>query len=76
MKKTFLLFVICCCISQAGAQQPYKLYTFNKYFEENSFVKAPQDTCTPPSFQKIREKLPQPFWTGNPDAIRCYWKAW
>jgi len=76
MKRFLFLCVSLFCIFYAEAQEPYKLYTFNKYFEENSFVKAPQDTTTPPAFLQIKEKLPQPFWSGHPDAVRCYWKAW
>lgn len=76
MKRFLFLCVSLLCIFYAEAQEPYKLYTFNRYFEENSFVKAPQDTTTPPAFLQIKEKLPQPFWSGHPDAVRCYWKAW
>ena len=76
MKRFLFLGIALACIFYAAAQEPYKLYTFNKYFEENSFIKAPQDTNTPPSFLQIKEKLPQPFWAGHSDAVRCYWKAW
>jgi len=76
MKRFLFLCVSLFCILYAEAQEPYKLYTFNKYFEENSFIKAQQDTTTPPAFLQIKEKLPQPFWSGHQDAISCYWKAW
>ncbi len=76
MRKLLVGLLVSCCGVMLFAQQPYKLYIYNKYYDENSFVKAPQDTATPPSFAQIKEKLPQPFWPGNPDAIWCYWKAW
>ncbi|OJU52018.1 MAG: hypothetical protein BGN96_07510 [Bacteroidales bacterium 45-6] len=77
MKNILLTLWLCCfVVSLVAQQEPYKLYTYNKYFEENSFVKAPQDTASPPSFGQIRNKLPQPFWKNHQDAIDCYWRAW
>lgn len=76
MRKYIFLCIICCFAFTSKAQQPYKLYIYNKYYSENSFVKAAQDTSTPPAFEQSSGKLPQPFWKGHDDAIRCYWKAW
>lgn len=75
-KVVFLLFCFLFLGKMNAQQGPYKYYIANKYYEENSFVKAKQDTTTPPTFLQAKNKLPQPFWKGHQDAIDCYWKAW
>ncbi len=40
------------------------------------FYKKSYDAAPPPSFESIRERLPQPIWDGHPDELRMYWYAW
>ncbi|HUX57352.1 MAG TPA: trehalase family glycosidase [Bacteroidales bacterium] len=57
--------------------QPYfDTYVKNKYVEENSFIKSTPDTLTPPEFNIIKSKLPEPVWPNNPNVINMYWRTW
>lgn len=90
MKKKFSFLLFLCFLSQITAQKPVielgtadwgkgikKLYIPEKLVAENNFIKnTPQNFDTPPTFDQIKEKLPQPFWKTKNDAILCYWKAW
>lgn len=46
------------------------------YFEKNEFVKAHSESGEKPCFQKIKDRLPEPVWDENPDALKSYYKAW
>jgi hypothetical protein len=48
----------------------------NKYVEENVFLKMQADTTVPPSFDKIKSLLPEPYWPSSPDVIKSYWRIW
>ncbi len=54
-----------------------KLYIPNKFVDENDFVKnTSQNFTVTPTFSQIKNKLPEPIWKSNNNAILCYWKAW
>lgn len=76
MKRLLTIMLLGLSMAYSFGQEPFKLYIYNKYFDENSFVRSAQDTTTPPSFDEIKGKLPEPMWENHPDAIQCYWKAW
>ena len=43
---------------------------------ENRFPQQTPVFTEPPSWEDSRALLPQPFWTGHDEAIRCYWRVW
>lgn len=57
-------------------KQPYRPYVANPLVEENHFRAKKPDFTEPPSFEDVRDCLPQPYWLENDSAIDCYWKSW
>lgn len=56
---------------------PYKnTYVKNVFVSENQFKNAIPEIITSPGFEKARDILPSPIWTGNQNAIDMYWKVW
>lgn len=51
-------------------------YAAQALVEENSYRWRAQDTEALPTFDEARARLPNPFWEGHEDAIRCYWWTW
>jgi len=41
------------------------------YLARKTYMKKPL-----PRFSETRDKLPHPIFDEDPDAVRCYWKAW
>ena len=57
-------------------KQPFQSYVVNPLMEENSFRAMKPDFTAPPTFDDVRECLPQPYWLDHELAIDCYWKSW
>jgi hypothetical protein len=56
---------------------PYKTtYARNVFVTDNEFRNSDPNLQDNPGFEKAREILPVPFWSGNQDAIDMYWKGW
>jgi hypothetical protein len=57
--------------------QPYvDTHVKNKFVTQNSIIGMAVDTTSPPKFDAIKDRLPQPIWTLRPDVIKCYWRTW
>ncbi len=54
----------------------YDTHVHNKFVSENSFISRPANIDPLPDFDQAKNKLPKPEWNCNPDAIKCYWRAW
>ncbi len=54
----------------------YDTHVFNRFVEDNVFLKMEREQTALPKFEAIRDLLPQPNWAGHKAAIDCYWKAW
>ena len=55
----------------------YDIYLKEPIVLQNSFRQRSITDVTPvPEFSEVRELMPQPFWDGHDDSIRCWWKAW
>ncbi|MEI6060363.1 MAG: trehalase family glycosidase [Bacteroidota bacterium] len=80
MNKLVINFILWLCVfAFAGSVhgQPYiNTHIENKYVKQNVFIGGVPDTIKPPEFRSIKDKLPQPVWTGRPDVLKCYWRAW
>ena len=48
----------------------------NPFVQENPFLGAEPQQGAVPDFQSDRHSLPQPFWSGHPDEMDCYWRSW
>lgn len=71
---SFLTFVF---VQSDLVGQPYfDTYVPNNYVEENVFIEAKADTISPPGFDEIRDKLPEPIWSKRQDVIDMYWRTW
>lgn len=57
-------------------QTPYLMYSYNPYFKQNQFIEATPVCISLPTFSQASTQLPQPYWKGHDDAIKCYWRAW
>jgi len=61
----------------AAFGQPYAdTHVKNPIVKQNVFFSMAVDTTTPPAFNSIKDRLPQPFWNSRPDVLKCYWKTW
>ncbi len=57
--------------------QPYfDTHVPNRYLSENSFIKSPADSSTPPVFDAIKGQLPVAIWPNRPDVVKMYWRTW
>jgi len=56
--------ILCSAAPIAAADQ-------GMYFAKKAYEPAPL-----PVFEKTRGALPAPMYDADPDAVRCYWKAW
>jgi len=65
-----------CCSLNSFAQPFYPTYVENELVRQNVFKSMAPDTTSPPLFETIRGKLPEPVWKARPDVIRCYWRTW
>lgn len=54
----------------------YDTYIKNPLVDENVFILMPVEKSEIPSFKKVKDTLPQPFWRNHGTVIDCYWKAW
>ncbi len=43
---------------------------------QNSFLTKTPDDEPLPTFNKVKDRLPSPFWQGHKDVLECYWRAW
>jgi hypothetical protein len=68
--------IICSSILNARCQPYINTHVENKFVKQNFYIGRAIDTSTPPSFNLIKNKLPQPIWASRPDVINCYWRAW
>ena len=50
----------------ASAEEP-----LSPWYEVKKYQKGP-----PPTFDRIRDRLPQPVWDGHADALDAYWYCW
>lgn len=57
-------------------QVPYKMDSYNPYFEHNEYVGAKQRYDSLPTFVQSVTLLPKPHWKGHDDVIKSYWRAW
>lgn len=71
----FLLILLTLTDNIAG-QPFFDTHVPNKYVPENAFIGMKADTSAPPSFNKVRDRLPVPVWPGRPDVIKLYWRTW
>jgi hypothetical protein len=74
---SFILFLFINYLALNAVGQPYiDTYVRNKLVAQNSFIGMAADTTSPPKFDAIKDRLPQPIWTSRPDVIKCYWRTW
>ncbi|MDR0547121.1 MAG: glycoside hydrolase [Dysgonamonadaceae bacterium] len=72
--KNILLLLFCC--ATVSAQNYYNTDIQNPFVLENIFLKKTPDKILPPSFESVKNLLPQPEWPARPDVVSAYWKAW
>lgn len=77
--KSFICLLTFCCISSSNVlygQHYYDTAIKNPLVDQNAFImKAPADQ-SPPTFNSVKSKLPEPYWPARKEVITCYWKAW
>jgi len=70
----FLWVLLSCTFSTA---QPYYNTNVNdSLVKKNPYLHQKKNFNTPPTFEESKNKIPQPFWKNNPEAIKSYWAAW
>jgi glycogen debranching enzyme len=57
-------------------KEPIHTYVNNLLVDENVYRRMPPDGTTPPTFEKVRHLLPEPFWLDQEATIDCYWRTW
>lgn len=76
-KKTIFIFMLVAWgFTTSPAQEKFNTDVANPFVKENSFIGKTPDKSIPPTFEESKNKLPQPEWAAQPDAISAYWKAW
>ncbi|MDR3260919.1 MAG: glycoside hydrolase [Tannerella sp.] len=68
-----VLLFFCASVS---AQNYFSTDVQNPFVSENVFIRKTPDTTPPPSFESVKNLLPQPEWAARPDVVSAYWKAW
>ncbi len=61
------------------AADDYRTYVPNPWFEKSSYPSLSPGSGANrfmPALDKVRDRLPQPFWEGGESAIEAYWKVW
>jgi hypothetical protein len=48
----------------------------NRFVQENVFIHQAREQTPLPTFEAVRDRLPDPLWEGHQAAIDTYWKAW
>ena len=79
MKRIIIALLLVALFQGTGrlnAQPYHPTYIPNKYVRENKFLTMDADFTTPPSFESIKSKLPEPIWPAYPDVIKSYWRIW
>ena len=46
------------------------------FVKENTFLTQPSETEAVPTYEEIRDLLPEPFWDGHEDTLEAYTFAW
>lgn len=54
----------------------FESYIPNPLVDENVFRTRTASPMTLPTFNSVRDKLPQPYWENHPTTVDCYWKVW
>lgn len=70
-----------CILSELRKRQhlslPYKdTYVKEPLVAENTYRIARPKYITPGTFEEARKILPMPVWSGHPEEIAMYWRAW
>src|SRR5690554_2771439 len=65
----------------SGNDEKYNLPYKNTYLKEplvaeNEYRIAKPQTIQPGSFEEAKGILPVPIWSGHPEELKMYWKAW
>jgi len=76
MKSIILIIPIIFLLYTTTNGQYYDTSIPNPLVKRNDFINHKPDNLTPPSFDDIQSKLPEPIWPGRKDVIKCYWNAW
>lgn len=51
-------------------------YEDNPYVAENSFIGKEPHADKIPTYDEVKDQLPQPIFDGHDDYLRCYDYAW
>ena len=78
MKQLTVLMLLSLCSGFVGiyAQPYFRTYVPNEYVKENVFLTMEPNTSIPPTFEAVKSKLPEPYWSAHPEVIQSYWRIW